>query len=57
MEKNGYTRLSQVQEHYTTRVLKIVKDLGLKPIGTNPIFNRLLKTCKILADSGMITIY
>jgi N-acetyl-beta-hexosaminidase len=32
MKVNGYTNVSQVQEHYTTRHVEMVKSLGAMPI-------------------------
>lgn len=32
MEDNNYTTISEVQGHYTKKLVQIVKDLGMKPI-------------------------
>ena len=32
MNQNNYTAINQVQGHYTTRLVEMVKDLGIKPI-------------------------
>jgi len=52
MAENKYTRLSQVQEHYVTRHLEMIKSLGMQPIswqdpldfGVDVILNYLLSS-------------